>query len=435
MVVAAGCKGAGGGSTEPLGAEPLHTAVQSLTDVIVYDIFSPPQATRVYAYSSIAGYEALRHESETYPTLAETLNGLSGVPQPAPNAEYSFPLAGVHAFMTVGHALTFSRDRVDSLRSALEAQFRRRLPAAVYERSIAYGDRVAQHILAWAGKDGFKESRGYPKYTVTQVAGRWIPTPPAYSDALEPHWAKLRPFALDSAGQYRPEPPLSFDTTKGSAFMREAEEVHTLSGQLTEDQRDLVRFWDDNPMVMNVQGHTMFATKKVTPGGHWMSIAAVASRKANADIVKSAAAYARTAIAVADGFISCWEEKFRSNLVRPETMITRYVDEAWQPQLQTPPFPEYTSGHSVISNAAAVVLTHMFGDKFAFTDSSEAAYGLPIRSFDSFSAAAAEAAVSRLYGGIHYRRAVEQGSIQGRRVGEHVVRRTGGAALTQTSAR
>jgi len=175
--------------------------------------------------------------------------------------------------------------------------------------------------------------------------------------------------------------------------------------------------------VMNVRGHAMYATKKITPGGHWMGIVRGASRKIDADIMKSSEAYVRTAMAVADGFISSWDEKFRSIYIRPETAINAYLDETWQPLLQTPPFPEYTSGHSVISNAAATVLTDQFGDGFAFTDSTELEYGLPVRSFTSFNAAAAEAAISRLYAGIHYRAAVEEGTIQGRKVGEHVVRK------------
>ena len=131
----------------------------------------------------------------------------------------------------------------------------------------------------------------------------------------------------------------------------------------------------------------------------------------------------RTAVALADGFISVWDEKYRSNVVRPETVINAHLDETWEPLLQTPPFPEYTSGHSVISTAAAVVLTDQFGDDFAFTDSTEMRYGLPSRSFSSFKQAAAEAAMSRLYGGIHYRMAIEEGVIQGRRVGELVLRK------------
>jgi hypothetical protein len=208
-------------------------------------------------------------------------------------------------------------------------------------------------------------------------------------------------------------------------------EVHDIQATLTDDQRAVLAFWDCNPYVMHVQGHAMFATKKVTPGGHWMGITAIAARRANADMMRSSEAYVRVALALADGFISSWDEKFRSNVIRPETVINTYVDERWEPALQTPPFPEYTSGHSVISTAAAVVLTDEFGPNFAFVDSTEIEFGLPVRKFTSFEQAAAEAAMSRLYGGIHYRRSIEQGAIQGRKVGELVVRRV----LTREPAR
>lgn len=404
-------------------ADRLHAAAHQLSSVIVYDIFSPPQASRVYAYASIAAYEAMRHGDTTYRTLAGQVRELTPVPAPPAGEVLSLPAAGVHAFMTVGQALTFSRARMDSLRAAMDAQYEATLPADVYRRSVAYGDTVAAHILAWAGGDRFKQSRGYPKFSVVHRPGRWIPTPPAYMDAVEPNWGMLRPFVLDTASQFRPEPPFPFDTAAGSPFMREVREVYEVKKTLTEEQKEILAFWDCNPYVMNVQGHTMFATKKITPGGHWIGIVGVASRKAGADALRSADAYARTAIALADGFISSWDEKYRSALVRPETVINQYVDEAWTPMLQTPPFPEYTSGHSVISNAAAVVLTDVFGDGFAFSDSTELEYGLPVRSFQSFGEAASEAAISRLYGGIHYRRAIEQGSIQGRKVGELVVAR------------
>jgi len=405
-------------------AEQLHTAMNQLTSVIVYDIFSPPQSSRAYAYSSIAAYEILRQGHPDYVTLAGQVSGLTPVPLPAPDSQYHLPLAGVHAFMTVGKALTFSRARMDSLRSAMHEQFRGQgIPAPVFKRSIAYGEKVADHILAWASKDQFPQTRGYPKFTVTSTPGQWVPTPPAYIDAIEPNWGRLRPFAMDSSSQYRPKPPHPFDTAQTSSFFRQVREVFEVGKQLSDEQRRIAAFWDCNPYVMNVRGHAMYATKKITPGGHWMGITGIASRKAKADIVKSAEAYARTAIALADGFISSWDEKYRSNLVRPETVINTYIDEAWQPLLQTPPFPEYTSGHSVISTAAAAVLTDLFGDKFAFADSTEVEYGLPVRSFSSFDQAAAEAAISRLYGGIHYRMAIEEGSIQGRKVGENVVRR------------
>ncbi len=435
-VMLAGCALAAGCANAPVDyrAQPpdpelLHAAVHQLTGVIVYDIFSPPQASRVYAYASIAAYEALRPDHPEYRTLAGQLNGLTPVPPPAPPApspdsEYYLPLASVHAFMTVGKALTFSQARMDSLRAALDERIRRTgVPARVFARSIAYGERVAQHILAWAARDRYLQTRGYPKYTVTTVPGRWVPTPPAYMDAVEPHWGELRPFVMDSGSQIRPQPPLAFDMAKTGPYYRQVNEVLETGRHLTDEQRAIASFWDCNPYVMNVQGHTMFATKKITPGGHWMGIVGVATRKARADLMRSAAAYARTAIALAEGFISAWDEKYRSNRVRPETVINARLDARWEPLLQTPPFPEYPSAHSVISTAAATVLTDEFGTGFAFVDSTEAEYGLPTRAFSSFRAAAAEAAISRLYGGIHYRQAIEEGASEGRRVGGLVVRR------------
>ena len=405
-----------------LDATPLHTAFHDLTAVIVYDIFSPPQASRVYAYSSVAAYEVLRQADTTYKSLAGQLNGLTAVPARAPGVEYSLSLAGVHAMMTVGTQYTFSKARMDTLRRALDEQYKNSgSPSDVYERSIAYGDTVAKHIIAWAGKDSYREMRGMPKYSVTKEAWRWVPTPPAYMDAVEPNWGKLRPFVLDSSSQFRPEPPLAWDTLPGSAFYLQAKEVHDVGRAITQEQRDIAAFWDCNPYVMHVQGHTMFATKKITPGGHWMGIVSIAARQSNSNIVVSADAYARTALALADGFLSAWEAKYATNVIRPETVINKYIDESWEPLLQTPPFPEYTSGHSVISTAAAVVMSEQFGNTFAFIDSTEMEYGLPVRSFTSFNAAAEEAAISRLYGGIHYRRSITQGQAQGQKVGARVL--------------
>ena len=438
LLFACACTSATGDyRAQPPDAALLHAAVQQLTGVIVYDIFSPPQASRAYAYASVAAYEALRHDDSTYRTLAGQLKGLTTVPAPQPDSEYYLPLAGVHAFMTVGKALTFSQKRMDSLRTAMHERIRRMgVPPAVFERSVAYGEQVAQHVLAWSKKDNFLQTRGYAKYSVTSEAGRWVPTPPAYMDAVEPNWMKLRPFVMDSSSQFRPKPPHRVDMTVDSPFYLQVKEVFETGKNLTEEQQAIAAFWDCNPYVMNVRGHAMFATKKITPGGHWMGIVAIAAQKVRASLMQSAEAYVRTSVALSDGFISAWDEKFRSNLVRPETMINAHLDESWQPLLQTPPFPEYPSGHSVISTAAATVLTDLFGDNFAFTDDTEMAFGLPARSFSSFEQAAAEAAISRLYGGIHYRMAIEEGITQGRRVGELVIQRvkTRAPAVTTTAA-
>ena len=411
-----------GAATSPDDPELLHGAVHRVTEVMTHDIFSPPQAARVYAYVSVAAYEALAPTRPELATLAGQLRGLDA--PPAPEGEVHGPTAALHAALTVGEALTFSDEDLAAYRD----EARRRLRAGGLARSLAsrseaYGEAVAAHVLAWAAEDGYAETRSGPAYTITDEPGTWRPTPPAYMDAIEPNWGSLRPFVLDSAAQFKPPPPPPFSLDPGSAFRAEVDEVYEIGRGLTEEQREIASFWDCNPFVMHTRGHAMFATKKLTPGGHWMGIAAIASRQAGDDAAAAAETYARTALALADGFVSAWDEKYRSRLIRPETVINEHLDEAWAPLLQTPPFPEYTSGHSVISAAAAEALTALYGDAVAFDDTTEVAYGLPVRSFASFREAALEAAESRLYGGIHYRVAAEVGVEQGRGVGElHVAR-------------
>jgi len=404
--------------------EHLHQSIKDVTDVIVHDIFSPPVASRIYTYISVAGYEAAIQGNPNFVSYAGQLHGLEPVPKPEEGVEYCFQLASVQATLKVARALVFSEDKMDAAYNATMQKFRDMgIPDDVFERSITYGTQVADHILAWSGKDNYKQSRSFPKYSIVEDPATWKPTPPAYMDAVEPHWNKIRTFVLDSASQFKPTPATPFSIDKKSQFYKEAYEVYDIGVKLSDEQRQIASFWDCNPFVMNVKGHVMFATKKISPGGHWMNITHVACRKVNADFATVAEAYSRVAISLVEGFISCWDEKYRSVVIRPETYINQYIDENWVPLLQTPPFPEYTSGHSVISNSAAVTLTSMFGDNFAFTDSTEIEFGLSVRSFPSFIKAAEEAAVSRMYGGIHYRPAFEVGQTQGRAVGNFILSR------------
>ena len=185
-------------------------------------------------------------------------------------------------------------------------------------------------------------------------------------DGIEPHWNKIRPFVIDSATQFIPVPPTPFDVSEGSLFYEEMMEVYHAVNNLDQERKEIAEFWDCNPFVTHHKGHMMFATKKITPGGHWIGITKIACKKADATLMETINTYTRTSIALADAFISCWDEKYRSNLIRPETVINQHIDEDWKPLLQTPPFPEYTSGHSVISTAAAITLTDIFGETFPF---------------------------------------------------------------------
>ena len=401
--------------------ELIHSAMQKLTDIIVYDIFSPPVASRIYSYASIAAYEAMLPEHPEYQSLTGQIKGLENVPQPEEGKVYNHSVAGIHAFLTVGRALIFSEDKMEAYQQQLYGQFEQALDDDVYENSIAYGQQVADHIMAWADKDMYKQTRTFPKFTVKDEPGRWQPTPPDYMDGIEPHWSSIRPLVIDSAQQFKPAPPTPFSMDEDSQFYKEMMEVYETGINLTDEQEEIAKFWDCNPYVSHHQGHVMFATKKITPGGHWIGIAAIASRQSEADLMQATEAYAFTSVALMDAFISCWDEKYRSNLIRPETIINQHIDPDWTPLLQTPPFPEYTSGHSVISASAATALTHIYGENFAFLDTTEVMYGLPAREFKSFKEASEEAAISRLYGGIHYMPACSVGVIQGRKVGSFVV--------------
>jgi len=401
--------------------ETFNGAMKQLTDVIVYDIFSPPVASRVYSYSSIAAFEVLAVSNP------DTLISLGGqvtdfTTPPAPPAGINAKLASLHAFLTVGKALIFSEDKIDTYRENLYKNLEENgLPASVKEKSLAYGELVAKHVMAWADGDMYKQTRTFPKYTIRNETYAWKPTPPDYMEGIEPHWNKIRPLILDSANQFPPVPPLELTMDKDSEFYRQLAEVYEKGGGQNEENTQIAKFWDCNPYVSHHRGHAMFATKKITPGGHWIGIVAIATRKAGNSFSETVEAYTRTSIALFDGFISCWDEKWRSIVVRPETLINQYMDEEWVPLLQTPPFPEYTSGHSVISRAAAVTLTDYYGDNFSFEDTTEMEYGLPQRDFKSFLEASEEAAISRLYGGIHYMMAIENGVDQGEKVGDFVV--------------
>ena len=253
----------------------------------------------------------------------------------------------------------------------------------------------------------------------------WKPTPPDYMEGIEPHWNKIRPMVLPFADIFNPPPPLKIDMDTNSKFYKELMEVYEVGKQVTEDNNDseeakIAAFWDCNPYVSHHKGHAMFATKKITPGGHWIGITKIATEIAEDTFDEAINSYLQVSVALFEGFISCWDTKWNTLVVRPETLINQYLDEEWLPKLQTPPFPEYTSGHSVISKASAVVLTKIYGDNFSFDDTTEVKYGLPVRSFNSFMHAAEEAAISRLYGGIHYRMAIEYGVEQGEKVGDYI---------------
>ncbi|MGO4820398.1 MULTISPECIES: vanadium-dependent haloperoxidase [unclassified Flavobacterium] len=406
--------------------DEYHAAIENVTEIMIHDIFSPPVASRIFVYPNIAAYEVIAQSNSGYLTLEKQLNGLGTTPKLDPKSRVNVEVAALVAHMEVSKQLVFSEELVEKFRDSLYHKWEE-TNEKEFEVSKEYGLKVAEHIKKWMDKDNYKQTRTMSKFSVlSNVAGRWQPTPPAYMDAIEPHWAEIRTLVLDSASQFKPVPALAFSLDRKSPFFKEVQEVYDISMDMRKkgdgcDEVKMAQFWDCNPYVSVSQGHMMFAKKKITPGAHWMGITKIACKKSNADFEKTVFVYTKTSIGMFEAFISCWDEKFRSNVIRPETVINQEIDENWKPALQTPPFPEYTSGHSVVSTVCASILTSVFGDNFAFVDNSELPFGLPNRSFKSFKAASKEAAMSRFYGGIHYRAAIENGMDQGNEIASFVI--------------
>lgn len=400
--------------------------VHELNQVVMGNNFSPIVASRNYLYASVAAYEVIAAGYPAqYNSLAGQLNGLKKVPAPPPNKEIDYEFASLLAYCKLGEAVTFPegsmKDYVDKLKKLAKNHG---MPSDVYRNSIAFADTVSAAIMAWSKKDNYAQTRSAPRYTVIDTPGRWIPTPPAYASAMEPHWDEIRPAVMDSAGQFPAPPPFEYNMKdSSSSYCKEVMAIKTTVENLTDEQKHIADFWDDNPFKLNVSGHVMYGTKKFSPPGHWESIVGIAAKKANADFATTVYAYTKTSIALFDAFIQCWDIKFLYNTSRPETVINKTLDMEWRPYLQTPPFPEYTCGHSTCSSAAAEALTSVFGDNFSYTDTTELEFGIKSRSYKSFRHAADENNWARFYGGIHFHRSCIVSTELGRKVGQLVVSR------------
>jgi len=398
--------------------------VKELNEVVKFVGFAPIVASRNYAYANIAAYECIAAGyPKEYNSLAGQIKGLTVTLKPDSSKQVDYEFASLLAFCKVGEAVTFPegsmKEYVDSLKKFAESTG---MPSEMFENSVAFADTVSKTILAWSKKDSYAQTRSASRYTVLDSPGRWVPTPPAYSSALEPHWREIRAIVMDSCSQFMPPRPISFNMIdKNGAYYQQVMAVKNAVDSLTDEQKHIAEFWDDLGGKLNVVGHIQFVTKKFSPPGHWMNIVGIASQKAKANFRKTVAAYTLTSICMFDAFIQCWDEKFRSNMVRPETVINKYIDQDWRPYLQTPPFPEYTCGHSTVSSAAAEALTKFYGDNFNYTDTSELEFGIANRSFTSFRQASEENNMARFYGGIHFHPSCLVSTEYGKKVGDFIV--------------
>lgn len=402
----------------------LIETVKKLNEVILDNNFPPPIASRNYAYATIAAYETFAlGDGKNYQSLCGQLNGLTPMLKIDKTKSYDFEFAAILALCKVGNEVTFPSGSLDEYQnSLLKMADSLGMPSDIKDNSLALADTVSKTIIQWSKKDRYLESRSMPAYAISKDDGTWNPTPAAYASALEPHWGILRTMVLDSSKQFLPPAPYPFNIKdKDSPYFKQVEKTLQISKSLTKEQQHIALFWDDNPFKLNVVGHAMFSTKKYSPPGHWMNICGIAANKSKANFGTSLCGYTKTSIALFDAFIACWEAKYTYNTARPETIINKFIDNDWRPFIQTPPFPEYTAGHSTISAAAAEALTSVYGENFAYIDDSEEEFGIKKRSFTSFRQAAEENIKARFYGLIHYEYSCINGNRSGKQIGNFVV--------------
>ena len=401
----------------------LADNVFSLSEVMLHDVASPPAASRFYAYALLGAYQAAFCAQKKLPNISARFNVDPGITPPPVPKNFNLSFCSNYTLLQVGRQIMPSGVLLEEKQKLLVEQFRRKKKMSIedLDEQVRYSEEIANQVVQYAKADSYNKLSTYTRYSPSKEEGHWYPTPPEYMSAVEPQWKTVRSFFLDSAKQFAPPPPALFSKDTSSNFYKQMLEVYNVRKNITPEQQKIADFWDCNPFAVTYSGHMAIGLKKISPGGHWMGITGIVCKKSELPLDSAILIHTIVALTLHDAFISCWQEKYSSDRIRPETAINKLLDPSWRPLLQTPPFPEYTSGHSVASSSVATVLTHFLGDNFKFVDTSEVYFGIPERSFNSFSEAASEAAMSRLYGGIHFRDACENGVLQGKGVAELVL--------------
>lgn len=382
--------------------------------------FTPPVAARAFGYCGIALYEGMVPGAGQATSLQGQINGLNkgSIPTASGNYDYEIVANSILAAMARKMYRNTSPANIQLIAQLETNQFNilaEKVSSDIAMQSQAYGIAVAEAVYQYSLTDMQDEcfKNNFPDTYVSPVgAGLWVPTPPLFQKALQPYWGAVRPFISQNLIPVQPAGPPSYSTVPGSKFYQEGIEVYTVSQHLTAEEKVIAEFWSDDP------------GKTATPPGHSISIAVQMIQNENLNLWETAEILARVGMGTHDAFVSCWKSKYDFNLLRPVTYIQELFDPTWSSYLSTPPFPEYTSGHSVQTGAAAAIMSHYFGDNYAFTDRTHVQRtdinGSP-REFSSFSELADEAAFSRLYGGIHFRAAILDGVEQGKQIGQNLI--------------
>ncbi|MDP3891695.1 vanadium-dependent haloperoxidase [Nocardioides sp.] len=412
---------AGGNPSDSGSPDCVNAWIDTLFDVTWAEGPSPTNAARMYAYCALAMYESVAPHTQTLRSLTGQLSDLGGLPRP-PAGRVDLPCVvagsvGAVAGRLFAEASASSRELLaETMTSQVAARRSTGVPAGVIRTSLEHGRRLGARLNAWIDTDGYAGTVGRA-YTPPAGPDLWRPTPPNFGAAIEPYWSEVRPLVLRTAAEVAPAPPVSFSTVEGSPFWEQANLTLQTGLALTASQRRIAMFWRDNPVTSGL------------PSGHWMRVVRQFSAQHGLSLAETVEAYARVGVALHDAFLNCWTWKYRYRLLRPVSYVHEYIQadlppaQQWQSFVNSPQFPEYSSGHSVASRAASTVLTDLLGERTYVDHHPAAPGGGDTRGFDSFHQAADEAAISRLYGGIHYLMGIENGKAQGDDIGALVIDR------------
>jgi hypothetical protein len=391
---------------------------EKLNEWMTKDGFSPLLATRTFLYPNIACYLILEPKNkELFP-----LNTLSNIDlQLKFNKRFDSEIAICEAFYRIASELSYRPKECAEFYNQKMLLLKNSKSKKIVNQSIDVGVLVANKVLNLAKNDLYLLTKAKEFYIVKKDEKFWKPTPPEYREALEPHWGTLKTYILDSINEGIKGNPISFSTEKNSEFYKQNEGLYLLSKNLTGEQKEIARFWDDNPDLNTFIGHIPMPRRQMSPAAHWMSILRIVLKQSKANLVLTAKAHTLLSLALEDCKIAVWHWKYKTELIRPVSYIRKYIDKDWMPLLVTPPFPEHPSGHSACSMASAIILEYLFGSAFEFTDNSLEGYNINARTFKSFRAAALEVSESRVLGGIHYRSGTESGMKLGAYIAEKLI--------------
>lgn len=395
--------------------QECNTAIQN---AVVVDHVSPPVAGRRYFYASLAAYEALIPFEPEYISAGDQFIDFKKPEWPDTSKTYCLDLAAMAAHTFVSGKLVYNEDSIDAFKTRSLAFYKDKLSSTAYKNSIEWGEKVGKHVLDWASKDSFAQYRGKDDYLASRKPGSWKSTAPDNSAPIEPNWKHVRKCLVPDFNTITIDDPEPYSESPTSRFYQIAKEVYDTVQHQVDDHIRLAKYWDDNPNSTTHMGHATIHKLKISPSGHWLAMFTHVARQQNYNLMQTAEGYMRASAVIHDAFLLAWEAKYRTDYIRPQTAIRILFDSTWLSKIQTPPFPEYPSAHSVVSGSASTVLENYFG-KFTYTDSSEFEFGFGAETFDGFIDAADHACISRLYGGIHFTDAIKKGQVMGNELGEY----------------